>query len=356
MAEKPAQDRTEEATPKRLEEARERGETAKSAELVSALLLLATMLYFYFAGELFLNNISGTMTDFYRSIATIDITPGRMPQLARWIFQRGVIIVGPVMMVILLTALLVNILQVGVIIAPKALAPKMSRISPMAGLKKIFSSKGLAELLKGIFKIIVVGMIVYTYVAGRVKDYPFLTYMTPLQIMGEIGGDMFKIVTYAGIALLLMAIADYIYQRWEYRRNLRMTKQEVKDEAKQTEGNPEIKARVRSAMRDLSRNRMMRSVADATVVVTNPVHLAVALQYDEDDEQAAPILVAKGQRKLAERIKEVARENDVPIKESPPLARALYASAEVGDEIPYAYYQAVAEILAEIYKHDQAAA
>jgi len=175
-------------------------------------------------------------------------------------------------------------------------------------------------------------------------------------IMDEIGSDMFKIVTYAGIALLLMAIADYIYQRWEYRRNLRMTKQEVKDEAKQTEGNPEIKARVRSAMRDLSRNRMLRSVADATVVVTNPVHLAVALQYDEDDEQAAPILVAKGQRKLAERIKKVARENNVPIKESPPLARALYASAEVGDEIPYAYYQAVAEILAEIYTHDQAAA
>ncbi|MCH8327562.1 MAG: flagellar biosynthesis protein FlhB [Candidatus Marinimicrobia bacterium] len=356
MADKPAQDRTEEATPKRLKEARDRGESAKSAELVSAALMLATMLYFYFAGGIFLNNISGTMVDFYMSVASIDITPRRMPQLARWMFQRGVIIVGPVIMVIMVTAIVVNILQVGVNFAPKALTPKFSKVNPMAGLKKIFSTKGLVELIKGVFKIIVVGMIVYTYVAGRVKDYPFLAYMTPLQILGEIGSDLFNIVTYAGIALLIMAIADYIYQRWEFRRNLRMTKQEIKDEARQTEGNPEVKSRIRSAMRDLSRNRMMRDVADATVVVTNPVHLAVALKYDENDEQAAPILVAKGQRKLAERIKKVARENNIPIKESPPLARALYASAEVGDEIPYAYYQAVAEILAEIYSQDHVAA
>ena len=356
MAEQPAQDRTEEATPKKVEEARERGEAAKSIEVNSAVLLLSTMIFFYFSGEAFMVGVSSTIRDVYQNLTSVNLTPESAPLVARWIVQRGVRIIGPLMLMILVMALLVNYLQVGVIFAPKALVPKWERVNPLAGFKRILSSKGLAELIKGIFKMTLTGMIIYVYMSGRVKDYPFLTYMTPLQTLGILAVDIFKIGTYVGIGLLAMALADYIYQRWEYRRKLRMTKQEVKEEAKQTEGSPEIRARIRQTMRELSRNRMMRDVAESTVVITNPVHVAIALTYDEASEEAAPTVVAKGQRKLAERIKAVARDNGIPVMEEPPLARALFDSCEVGDEIPYMYYKAVAEILAELYTHRGVAA
>ncbi len=356
MAEQPAQDRTEEATPKKIEEARERGEAAKSIEVTSALLLLSTMLFFYFSAETFMAGVSNTIRDVYQNLASITLTTESAPLVARWIVQRGLRIIGPLMLMILVMALLVNYLQVGVIFAPKALAPKWGRVNPLAGLKRIFSSKGLVELIKGIFKMGLTGMIIYVYMAGRVQDYPFLTYMTPLQTLGILGVDIFKIGTYVGFGLLAMALADYMYQRWDYRRKLRMTKQEVKEEAKQTEGSPEVRARIRQTMRELSRNRMMRDVAESTVVITNPVHVAIALTYDEASEEAAPTVVAKGQRKLAERIKAVARDNGIPVMEEPPLARALFDSCEVGTEIPYMYYKAVAEILAELYTHRGVAA
>ena len=288
-----------------MEEARERGEAAKSIEVNSAVLLLSTMIFFYFSGEAFMVGVASTIRDVYQNLSSVNLTPESAPVLARWIVQRGVRIIGPLMLMILVMALLVNYLQVGVIFAPKALVPKWERVNPLAGFKRILSSKGLAELIKGIFKMTLTGTIIYVFMSGRVKDYPFLTFMTPLQTLGILAVDIFKIGIYVGIGLLAMALADYIYQRWEYRRKLRMTKQEVKEETKQTEGSPEIRARIRQTMRELSRNRMMRDVAESTVVITNPVHVAIALTYDEASEEAAPTVVAKGQRKLAERIGEL---------------------------------------------------
>lgn len=349
MAERPAQDRTEEATPKRIKEAREKGDVAKSMELTSAVLMLSVLLLFYFNGESFLYGLASVIRDVYSSLATVTITPRSLPTLVAWMTGRGVLILGPVLVLVLVMGLLVNYLQVGVIFAPKALGPNWDRINPMTGLKRIFSTRGLAELIKGILKMIIVGMIIYLYLADRVKDYPFLTYMTPLQIIGALASDLLKIGGYVGIAYLLMAAADFTYQRWEYKRKLRMSRQEVKDEYRQTEGSPEVRARVRMMQRELSRNRMMIEVSRATAVVTNPVHVAVALKYDEEDITSAPEVVAKGQRKVAERIKEVAREHGVPIKESPALAQALFQNCEIGDEIPYMYFKAVAEILAEIF-------
>ena len=349
MAEQPAQDRTEEATPKRIREAREKGDVARSMELTSAVLMLAVVLLFYFNGEAFLRGLSSVIRDVYSSLATISLNPRNLPTLVAWISGRGILVLGPVLITVLIAGLLVNYLQVGVIFSTKALGPKWERVNPMTGLKRIFSTRGLVELIKGILKMIIVGTIIYVYLADRVKDYPFLTYMTPLQIIGALGSDLLRIGGYVGIAYLMMAAADYTYQRWEYKRKLRMSRQEVKDEYRQTEGSPEVRARVRQMQREMSRNRMMAEAARATVVITNPVHVAVALKYDEEDTTLAPEVVAKGQRKIAERIKEVARAHDVPIKESPVLAQALFQSCEIGDEIPYAYYKAVAEILAEIF-------
>ena len=349
MAEQPAQDRTEEATPKRIREAREKGDVARSMDLTSAVLMLSVLLLFYFNGEAFLYGLAGVIQDVYSSLATVHLNPRNLPTLAIWISSRGLLILGPVLIMTLVMGLLVNYLQVGVIFSPKALGPKWERINPLAGLKRIFSTRGLVELIKGLLKMIIVGMIIYIYLADRVKDYPFLTYMTPLQIIGALASDLLKIGGYVGIAYLMMAAADYSYQRWEYKRKLRMTRQEIKDEFRQTEGNPEVRSRVRQMQREMSRNRMMAEAARATVIITNPVHVAVALKYDEEDNTSTPEVVAKGQRKVAERIKEVARANNIPIKESPALARALFQSCELGDEIPYAYFKTVAEILAEIF-------
>lgn len=349
MAEQPAQDRTEEATPKRLQESRDKGDVVKSIELTSAVLLLSSVALFYYTGEAFLKGLADVLVDIYRSLETINITPQSMPALTGWLAGRSLAILGPILLLVLVMALLVNYLQVGVIFATKALEPKWERVNPLAGLKRIFSTKGLVELIKGILKMFFIGTIIYIYMSGRVKDYPFLTYMTPMQIIGSLATDLFKIGLYVGIAFMILAIADFTYQRWEYKKKLRMSKQEIKEEVKQTEGSPEMRARIKSMQREMSRNRMVRAVTDATVVITNPVHVAVALKYDDEGDNEAPLMVAKGQRKVAERIKEVAREHGVPIKESPPLARALYDSCEPGNEIPYHYYKAVAEILAEIF-------
>ncbi len=313
MAEQPAQDRTEEATPKRIREAREKGDVARSIDLSSAVLMLSVLLLFNFTGESFLRGLTGIIRDVYSSLATVHINPRTLPTLVIWISNRCILIMGPVLILVVVIGLLVNYLQVGVNFAPKALGPNWERINPQAGLKRIFSTRGLVELIKGLLKIIIVGTIIYVYLADRVKA------------------------------------ADYTYQRWEYKRKLRMTRQEVKDEYRQTEGNPELRSRVRQMQREMSRNRMMAEAARATVIITNPVHVAVALKYDEEDTTSAPEVVAKGQRKVAERIKEVARAHNIPIKESPVLAQALFKSCEIGDEIPYAYYKVVAEILAEIF-------
>ncbi len=356
MAEKPAQERTEEATPKHLQEARERGEVARSVELTSATLLLSSVLLFYYTGQAFLQKLTDVIRTTYGSLETVNINPGNLPTLANWVMGRSIDILGPLLIMVLVLALFVNYLQIGVIFAPKALTPKWSRVSPATGLKRIFSSKGLVDLIKGVLKLVIIGTIIYVYLAERVKDYPFLTYMTPLQTIGILATDIFKIGIYVGIAFVALALADFTFQKWEYKRQLRMSKQEVKEEAKQTEGSPEMRARIRTLQRDMSRNRMMTEVARATVVITNPVHVAVALRYDEEEGLEAPLVVAKGQRKVAERIKEIAREHEVPVKESPPLARALFQTCEPGDAIPDNFYQAVAELLAEIFWEQHAAA
>lgn len=349
MAEKPAQDRTEEATPKHLQEAREKGDVAKSAEVNSAMLLMSVILFFYYTGAEFLQGLVIILRGTYSSLETTDITATNLPELAIWFASSMTSLLGPFLIVILSVALLANYLQVGVIFAPKALRVKWERVNPGAGLKRIFSTKGLVELIKGLLKMGVIGMIIYSYLAGRVKEYPYLTYMTPYQIIGTLGHDIFMVGMLVCIAYIALAIADFAYQKWEYKRKMRMSKQEIREEHKQMEGSPEIKARIRAVQRAMSRNRMMAEIPKASVVITNPTQYAVALKYDDGDDSKAPMVVAKGQRKVAEKIIKIARENDIPIKESPPLARALFKTAVVGEEIPYEYYRAVAEILAEIF-------
>ena len=257
-------------------------------------------------------------------------------------------IVAPIVALLVVAALGVNYAQVGVLFTLQPLTPKAERISPFSGIKRIFSSKGLVELARA-FKIGAVVYVTYLTISADMNNLVAYMDMGVGQIF-TLSGDItltlaFRIV----ILLLIMAILDYSFQRWDYEKNLRMTRQEVREEVKQQEGDPMMRSRVRNLQREMSQQRMMDDVMTADVVVTNPTHVAVALKYDMEN-MPAPLVVAKGQRLIAQRIKEIARDAGIPLVENKPLARALFKVAQIGDEIPEDLFKAVAQVLAFVFQ------
>ena len=248
--------------------------------------------------------------------------------------------------------LIVNILQVGWKVTTKPMKPKLDRFNPINGFSKIFSKDSIFELFKSIIKITVIIYIAYLSIRDKANDI-FLLYDMPVNQALALCGDVI-INTGLKISLiyLIVGIADYIYQKYRFKEEMKMTKQEVKDEYKNTEGNPEIKGRQRQRMREASRRRMMQDVPKADVVITNPTHLAVAIKYDPDTNRA-PVVLAKGEDYMALKIREAAKENNIEIVENKPLARMLYTNVDIGGEIPPELYQAVAEILAMVYNTRQ---
>jgi flagellar biosynthesis protein FlhB len=348
MAEKDGQDKTEKATSKRREEARDEGQVAKSIDLNSVgVLLMGVIGLQIFGGKLIL-----AMTDFmretYLNLTSIKITISSLPyqtvETFRFVFPAFALVLG----LVFLAALIMNISQVGLKISKKALIPKFNKINPISGIKRLFSVRSIVELLKGLVKMAIVGFIGYRVIMKNFDDFFLLANMSIWEILSFAGMLMLELAIKVIFILIIVGIADYAYQRYEHEKQLKMTKQEVKDENKQYE-NPEIKGRIRSKMVEGVRRRMMAAVPDATVVVTNPTHLAIALQYKPENKSDAPKCVAKGKRKVAEKIKEIALAHNVPIIENKPLAWQLYDVLEPGMEIPIVFYQAVAEILAQVY-------
>ncbi len=350
MPEQAGQDKTEKATPRRREEAREEGNVARSMDVNSVVVLLMGILTIKFIGDNMLSGISDFMRGTYQTISATSLTIESVPKQAQSGIGKIILILMPVLGMIMAGGLAANFAQVGIGFSSKALKPKFSKISPAKGIKRIFSAKSLVELAKGFFKILIVGGIGYSVIKGHLPEYLELAGKTPWMILSFISVVLFELSIKIVVALIFLAGADYTWQKYEYEKNLKMTKQEVKDELKQFEGNPEIKSRIRSAQQAASRNRMMQAIPDATVVVTNPIHLAIVLKYEPTDKTDAPKIVAKGQRKTAERIKEIASEAGVPIIEDKPLAQTLFKTLEVGMEIPSIFYQAVAEILAQVFQ------
>lgn len=244
--------------------------------------------------------------------------------------------------------LLSNYMQIGFVLSLEPISPKLERINPMQGFKRIFSRRSLLELIKSVVKIIVVAYVVYTSINKYKNLFPLMLDMSLLDSLRLILSIVFEMGIKAAITLLIMSVFDYFYQWYEYETGLMMSKQDIKEEYKEVEGNPQIKSRIRQIQRQMARGRMMRDVEKADVVITNPTHYAVALAYDAT-LHSAPIVLAKGANKLAERIKEIATKEDVPIVENKALAQTLYKTVEVGDIIPESLYNAVAEILAFIY-------
>ena len=350
----PGGEKTEEPTAKKLDDARKEGQVAKSREIGNGLGLLALFLVLkLWTGQIGINFME-TFTLVYNRIPTITkLLGGVAPEnemiiLLRHSILQIIIIIAPIFIVGFIVALLSDLFQVKWRPTSKPLMPKFSKLNPIKGFQKIFSTNSIIELIKSLAKIFIIGYISYNYLKDEVSTI-FLFYdMDMMQVLLQ----LLKIVTDLGIRIsaiyMIFAFADYLYQKWKFKEDMKMTKQEVKEEYKNQEGDPQIKGKIRQKMMEASRRRMMQALPQADVVITNPTHYAVAIKYDPAVSDA-PLVVAKGQDSLAMKIKEIAKEHSVEIVENKPLARMLYANVEVGEMVPPELYQAVAEVLAFVY-------
>lgn len=353
MAEKgenQAQDRTEPATPKRREDARKKGQVAKSTEVNSSAILLVSVLFFYFAGGYMIDKLSLYSRLIFENINVININANNLQDYLSIAATGFLTILLPFAGTIMVVGLAINLLQVGPLFTFEPIKPKFSKINPLSGIKRVlFSKKAFVELIKNIFKIVVVGLIAYYSIKSEIEDYVPLMDQSAMQVLGFVGSAAFVLGLKITAALIIIAILDFIFQKFDYEKSIRMTKQEIKEEVKQMEGDPNIKARIRSIQREMSRRRMMDEVPEADVVITNPVEVAIALKYTPGDMES-PKVIAKGRKKVAIKIRKIALENDVPIVEDKPLAWALFKAVDVGDFIPDDLFKAVAEILAYVYR------
>ena len=359
------EERTESATPQRREEARKKGQVAKSMELTSSFMFLVGLVTI----RLVFPSIFSEMMDIMRSTfstlgerhwaidaghsmsdTSIHYPASTIRQMTLGMVMTLGKAFAPFLAVMFASALLVNVVQVGFLISGEAMTPKFGRLNIIKGVTRLISKRTVVMLVQSLLKISAIGCVLYITVKGEQDRLMGLADMSIKPAIVQIAGLMIKMGVRAGILLFALALFDYAYQRWEHEQNLKMTKQEIKQEMKQHEGDPLIKARIRGIQREMAARRMMQEVPQADVVITNPTHIAVALKYDMETD-AAPRVCAKGERLIAEQIKAIAREYNVPIVEDKPLARVLYA-LELGQEIPAMLYKAVAEILARILRNE----
>ncbi|MEN6372168.1 MAG: flagellar biosynthesis protein FlhB [Armatimonadota bacterium] len=343
------QDKTEAASPRRREEARKEGKVAQSNDLVSAAGLLFSLLLMKSAGPYLMNGMSSMMRQSLSNLHHNELTINTLRPLAITYGLQFFRLCLPIMAVTAVVGIAANVLQVGFRVTPKAIAPDLNRIDPIKGLARLFAGRSLIELLKSIAKVGVVSYFIYTFLKGEYPVLLDLAGLSPSAMVDTVTTLGWKLVSRGSIVMLVIGILDYMYQRIQFEQSIKMTKQEVKEEYKRSEGDPQIKSKIRQRQREMARHRMIQDVAKADFVVTNPTHFSVAIQYDPS-KMAAPIVLAKGQRLLAFKIREVATANGVPIIENPPVARFLYKNVEVGQPIPEDLYQAVAEMLAYVYQ------
>ncbi len=350
MAEDSFQERTEPATDKKRSEARQRGTVMKSIELNSAVGLFSGLLILYLSGNALATGMADLMRETFSSAGTVRITSADVHSIMTGALVKAGMIVAPVCFSLFVIGLGTSVSQVGFMFSLEALQPKWEKLNPLSGIKKILvSRRSMVELAKNLVKVTVVGSIAYAALDTVIADSVNLMDSDAASVLGFMARASLGVGLKTGLAFLALAVLDYFYQRFEFERDMRMTKQEVKEEAKQQEGDPLVKSRVRSIQRRIAYKRMMQDVPKADVVVTNPTHLAVALKYDAG-AMSAPKVVAKGADLIAQRIKGLAAENDIPIVEDKPLAQALYKSVDVGEEVPEKLFQAVAQLLAYIYR------
>lgn len=344
-------DKTEKATPKKLDDARKEGRVARSSDLINGFMLLLMFFVLKLFGGIMANLFLDSFVKYYNKASDISMEVFDVRQavnLSNEIVLDIVIASLPVLIGSFVVALVGNIVQVGWKVTGKPLKPKLDRLNPIGGLKRMFSQEKVVELIKSILKVFAIALVAYNEVKDRWK---FILNLYDFEFMQAIL-NIFDIVLDVGIKIsvifVVIGLADFGYQKWKHLHDLRMSKQEVKDEMKQSEGDPQIKGQIRQKMREGARRRMMQDLPKADVVITNPTHFAVAVKYDKETAEA-PYVLAKGADYVAANIKEIAKQNNIEIVENKPLARMLYYNVEIGDQIPPELYQMVAEVLAYVY-------
>lgn len=343
------EEKTEEATPKKKSEARKKGQVARSKDVGLAITMVTCTLVILLLSSMIVGNLKDTMIYFLQSGMLQDINEMSIKSIVITILLKAGLCILPVVIPIMIAGIVASLMQTGFLLTGEPLKPKFSKLNPISGFKNMFSKKSFVDLLKNLAVVTVIGFIGFLYVRDNYDKILQIsnTYLPSLggQVQDLVVGIFFQV----SLVLVIIAAADYFVQFRFHQKDLRMTKQEIKEEYKQMEGDPQIKSKIKQKQREMATRRMMASVADATVVITNPTHLSIALKYEEGNNEA-PKVVAKGADLVALKIKEVAKENDVPIMENKPLARMIYEQVDIDREVPQEMYQAVAEILAMVYK------
>ncbi|MFD1862082.1 flagellar biosynthesis protein FlhB [Planococcus chinensis] len=342
-------EKTEKATPQKRQESKRKGQVAKSAELPSAMIMIGGILLLSFLGSWMLDQVLAIYRINFTEYITWDWTEKNVRTLFEGMTMNAMKLMAPMMGAAIVFGILGNFIQVGAMFTTDPLKMKLDRLDPIQGAKRIFSVRALVELAKSLLKISIIGFAAFTVLWGEKEELFLLSQKSLTESLSFIGGLVLKLGITASIILLVLAILDYMYQKYEFEKNIRMSKQDIKDEYKKSEGDPLIKQKIKERQRSMSMNRMIQDLPNADVLITNPTHYAIAIQYDAETMEA-PKVIAMGKDHLALKIKEKAKELDIVIMENKPLARALYAQVEVGDSVPEDLFLAVAEVLAYIYR------
>ncbi|MEZ0392356.1 MAG: flagellar biosynthesis protein FlhB [Pseudobdellovibrionaceae bacterium] len=342
------QEKTEEATQSRRDEFRKRGQVAHSRELASALFLLVGAGAIFLLSKFFMVQITEAFQFSFGADMVSAVRNGDLFIAAKMSGTKLAILLTPVLGIALIVGIGSSVVQTGLLNVEDALSPNFEKINPLEGFKRIFSLRAVVEALKALLKLVFIGAVVLMIIKSEVFKVPSMIQFSVDQLMNYLGEITVRLMSGIGMAMMVLTAADYFFQRWDLDKKMMMTKQEVKEEHKQREGDPLIKARIRRVQREMANRRMMEKVPQADVIVTNPTHIAVALKYDAN--LPAPQLIAKGADLIAEKIKALAKEHNIPVIENKPLARTIYKTMKLGQVIPRELFVAVAEVLSYVYK------
>ncbi|WP_066151101.1 flagellar biosynthesis protein FlhB [Halalkalibacter krulwichiae] len=344
-----AEEKTEKATPKKRQDTRKKGQVAKSTDVNTAIILLFVFLFLWLFGGLLGETLINLLTHTFQTYLLLEITEANFSSIFLELIFEAAIVLIPVMTIALIAGLAASYMQVGVLFAPEAIKLKLSKLDPIKGAKRIFSIRALVELVKSLLKIGLAGLVVFIIIWTSLEDVMLLSQKSVADGFYVIAQLVVTLGVSIAILLLILSIPDYLYQKYDHEKQIKMSKKDIKDEHKNMEGDPRIKSKRKQKQMEMAMQRMMQEVPKADVVITNPTHFAVALRYDEEKADA-PFVVAKGVDFVAQKIKGIAADNQVVTVENKPLARTLYAQADIGDQVPEELFKAVAEVLAYVYR------
>lgn len=344
-----SEEKTEKATPRKRRKMREEGKVASSKDLPSSAAFLFITFVLLFWGKNIMNDFESMIRYFLSIPNDGEFNISLYGYYFNTVSMKSFYIVYPIFFTALIVGVAFYYLQVGFIFSTKSLMPDFKKLNPLSGLKRLFSLRSIVELIKSLLKMVIIGYVAFSTLTGHIGDLLNLSMMGVSQATSTVSSIAFEIMVKTGVAIFAIAFMDFFYQKWQFEKDIRMSKQEVKDEMKDVEGRPEIKSAQRRRRAEIMRGRMMEEVKEAEVVITNPTHIAIALKYNSF-KMNAPVVVAKGGGNLAKRIIEIANEYKIPVIENKPLAWKLFREVDLGDEIPVELYQTIADILAYVYR------